>query len=1128
MAITSDPSPNLDTAFLLGGGEMGERIRSHDWSRTPLGPAARWPRSLKTAVRILLTSRQPMFVWWGEELINLYNDPYRSIAGGKHPAALGQPAAKVWREIWDQIAPRAESALRKNEGTYDEALLLIMERHGYREETYYTFSYSPIPDDEGGTGGIFCANTDETARILGERRVTLLRELSTAATDARTVADACRLSAAALDSDARDVPFALLYLLAADGRHVDLVGTAGLAADHCIAAQTLALDATSSPWPIAAVLESQRTRVLDVPSAIAPTLPSGPWECPPQQVVTVPIARSGETGPSGVLVAGLNPFRPFDDDYRGFFELVTSQLAATVAGAHAYEEERRRAETLAEVDRAKTAFFSNVSHEFRTPLTLMLGPIEELRATGHAEQRERLDLLQRNALRLQKLVNTLLDFSRIEAGRIRASFEPTELATFTADLASTFRSACDSAGLAFRVDCPPLAEPAWVDRDLWEKIVLNLLSNAFKFTLAGAIRVELGEQPGLFVLQVHDTGSGIASEDLPHVFDRFRRVEGVAARTHEGTGIGLALVQELVRLHGGQVRVTSTPGRGTTFRVELPRGHAHLDPAQLATRARAAHPTEAARAYVGEALRWLPDTPTRAAGGAADDRLGTPLDDDGRARILLADDNADMRHYVRGLLSERFAVEAVPDGEAALAALRERPFDLVLSDVMMPRLDGFGLLRELRADERTRGIPVILLSARAGEEAQVEGLERGADDYLVKPFSAGELVARVAARLELARLRREVEDALREADQRKDEFLATLAHELRNPLAPIRNALHALRVAGASGATADRLHAMMERQVNHMVRLVDDLLEVSRITRGKIELRPELVPVAEVVRAAIETSRPLIDAGRHELDVALPDERLFLEADPVRLAQVIGNLLNNAAKYTPRGGRIRVAVERRDGEVVILVRDDGVGIPVDMLPRVFDLFTQVDRTLASAQGGLGIGLTLVRRIVELHGGRVEARSDGANRGSEFVVALPLAPSPVASTDALADGLGPGSLPERRVLIVDDNADAAESLGVLLRMLGADVVIANDGPTALATLQHFRPSLILLDIGMPGMHGYEVATRVRALPALDGVLLVALTGWGQSEDRQRSHAAGFDHHLVKPIDLAALQALLQSA
>ena len=1260
MARSLTPGAPSDTAFLLGGGEMGERMRAHDWSRTVLGPAALWPRSLKTAVRIMLTSRQPMFVWWGEELINLYNDPYKAIIGGKHPDALGRPAARVWSEIWDQIASRAESALRRNEGTYDEALLLIMERNGYPEETYYTFSYSPVPDDDGGTGGIICANSDDTQRIIGERQLTLFRELSTGAADARTVADACARCATALATDPHDVPFAMIYLVEPDGRSVVLAGTAGIAHDHPAVPATLALD-DPSPWPIAEAIRTRHPCVTPEGGLSGLTLPRGAWERAPDRAVAVPIARSGETGRSGVLVAGLNPFRLFDDSYRGFMELVSSHIAATIGNAHAYAEERRRAETLAELDRAKTAFFSNVSHEFRTPLTLMLGPIDELRATAADADRERIELLQRNALRLQKLVNTLLEFSRIEAGRIHASFAPTDLAALTTDLASTFRSACESAGLSLVVDCARLPEPIYVDHDMWEKIVLNLLSNAFKFTFAGEIRVALEATQGGVELLVRDTGGGIPAEQLPHVFERFRRVEGAAARTHEGTGIGLALVQELARLHGGSVGVTSEVGRGTTFRIAIPAGHAHLPRDQIAAPGGGSVVASSAQAFVGEALRWLPDALTTAASDGASWPVppSVPLLREvpaygRRPRIVLADDNADMRAYVQRLLSERFAVEAVVDGEAALAAIAREVPDLVLSDVMMPRLDGFGLLRALRADERTRTIPVVLLSARAGEEAEVEGLERGADDYLVKPFSAGELLARVTARLELARVRREVDDALREsearfrhmadnapvmvwmseadgrcsflsrswyeftghegdsglgsgwlaavhpedrpamqssyldaneqrrpfrqeyrlrhrdgqvrwvldaaaprfapdgsflgfigsvidisdrkraedalleADRRKDEFLATLAHELRNPLAPIRNALHVLRMAPQHGATAERLHGMMERQVSHMVRLVDDLLEVSRITRGKIELRREIVDLAGVVRSAVESSKPLIDAGRHDLQVALPDAPLLLDADPVRLAQVIGNLLNNAAKYTARGGRIRLAARRSDDELVISVRDDGVGIPRDMLPKVFDLFTQVERTLSSAQGGLGIGLTLVRRIVELHGGRVEARSEGADAGSEFVVVLPLAKPRADGNGALQeDDPAFPLMPRRRVLVVDDNQDAAETLGMLLRVLGLDVHVANDGPAALAALRHQRPSVVLLDIGMPGMDGYEVAARIRAQSDLGDVVLIALTGWGQSDDRQRSRDAGFDHHLVKPVDLSTLQGLLQS-
>ncbi|HEU5039372.1 MAG TPA: ATP-binding protein, partial [Gemmatimonadales bacterium] len=482
-------------------------------------------------------------------------------------------------------------------------------------------------------------------------------------------------------------------------------------------------------------------------------------------------AASGETSRAGVLVAGLNPYRLFDDDYRGFLQLVAAQIAGAMVNAQAYEAERERAEALAELDQAKTAFFSNVSHEFRTPLTLMLGPLQDLLETGElpAEARERVGVARRNALRMQKLVNSLLDFSRLEAGRVEARFEPLDLAALTADLASTFRSAVERAGLELVVDCPPLPRPVYVDRDMWEKVVLNLVSNAFKFTFQGGIRVALRAKDGEVTLSVSDTGTGIPAQDLPHVFERFRRVHNARARTVEGTGIGLALVAELVKLHGGRIALASEEGRGTTFDVVLPEGRDHLPESHVAvTEPRTVPVAVGAASFVEEALRWLPDgeqAEEAITGEPLLEGVAGPAQTGPPARILIADDNADMRDYVRRLLGARWEVEAVGDGRAALARATADPPDLLLSDVMMPGLDGFGLLQALRADPRTSQLPIILLSARAGEEARVEGLEAGADDYLVKPFSARELTARVGGVLELARVRRAAAAALLEREQ---------------------------------------------------------------------------------------------------------------------------------------------------------------------------------------------------------------------------------------------------------------------------------------------------------------------------------------------------------------------------
>jgi PAS domain S-box-containing protein len=374
--------------------------------------------------------------------------------------------------------------------------------------------------------------------------------------------------------------------------------------------------------------------------------------------------------------------------------------------------------------------------------------------------------------------------------------------------------------------------------------------------------------------------------------------------------------------------------------------------------------------------------------------------------------------------------------------------------------------------------------------------------------------------------RKRVEETLREADRRKDEFLATLAHELRNPLAPIRNSLHILRLSAARDPAAEQVCEMMERQVGHLVRLVDDLMEVSRITRGQVELRTEPVELAAVIRSAVEASRPLIEASRHQLAISLPAEPLIIQGDPVRLSQVIANLLNNAAKYMDEGGQIWLVAKQSAGAVSISIRDTGIGIPAEMLPHIFKMFTQVDRSTRQAQGGLGIGLTLVRTLVEMHGGQVEAYSAGVGQGSEFVVQLPVSKEAGVAERAAHDARA-SVLPNRRVLVVDDNRDAASSLALLLKLLGAEVQVANDGPSALEMLPAYRPTVVLLDIGMPGMDGYEVARRMRKQPEGQDLMLIALTGWGQEEDRRRTNQAGFNHHLIKPADVNALKSLFMS-
>jgi signal transduction histidine kinase len=476
----------------------------------------------------------------------------------------------------------------------------------------------------------------------------------------------------------------------------------------------------------------------------------------------VPIARQGQEKPIGIFITALNPYRQLDASYSGFLDLVGGQIAASITNAKAYEEEKKRAEGLAELDRAKTTFFSNVSHELRTPLTLILGPIEDALAEQTAPSQRSLEMLHRNALRLLKLVNGLLDFVRIEVGRLNANFEPTDLAALTAQLASVFRSAVERAGLRFVVDCPPLPEPVYVDRDLWEKILLNLLSNALKSTFDGEIRVKVcGTGKGVQV-SVADTGTGVSEHDLPHLFERFRRIDGARRRSHEGSGIGLALVHELVEMHGGSIAVESKLDAGTTFTVTLPFGHRHLAEGHVvAKRTNPVALQGSAVAFVQEAMGWLPDEnhlkgeiTYRSAGNEPRNGASKHPGED-KPAILLVDDNADMREYVTGLLGGRYRVMPAANGRIALAHAEKDHPDLVLTDVMMPEMDGFGLLDALRRNPATHTVPVIMLSARAGEEARIEGVDSGADDYLTKPFTARELMARVEAQLKMARLRKE-------------------------------------------------------------------------------------------------------------------------------------------------------------------------------------------------------------------------------------------------------------------------------------------------------------------------------------------------------------------------------------
>ena len=735
--------------FLMGGGIMGELIRSKDWSVTPLGPIDDWPQSLRTTVSLCLASNFPINLIWGPRHIQIYNEGYRPICGGKHPQALGEDYSQTWESAWDMIGEAFEGALA-GQTTFLENRRMFLDRKGYLEETFFTFSLSPIRDESSEVGGLFHPVTETTAQMLSQRRTRALQDLTARTNRSKSVREACELAAESLTNDQLDLPFALIYLLDEEGTHARLRGSAHLRPGA--SASPVEIDLTlgaRGAWPLSEAMGSGTGLTVNCLTEKLGPIDCGPYPESPDTALILPMTPGGANRPAAFLILAMSPRLPFTEEYRAFADLAAATLTAALVNARAYEEERERAEKLAELDRAKTEFFSNVSHEFRTPLTLILGPLEELLALPGEEftaKRDAIASIQRNSLRLLRLVNTLLDFSRIEADRIQAAYQPIDLAAYTRDLASNFRSVVEKAGLQLNVNCPDLPEETYVDRGMWEKIVLNLLSNAFKFTFEGSIGVSLRDAEHEVELAVSDTGTGIPAHELLNVFKRFHRVKGAQGRTYEGTGIGLALVESLVKLHGGTVGVNSQMGIGTTFYVRVPKGFRHLPEEQVTSGRKSAAIDAAGMAFVEEALRWLP--------GDVSKPVSSP--NGRRPQVLLADDNADMRQYIQNILQPEFETEAVADGAQALCSVRKRIPDLVLTDVMMPELDGFGLLEALRKDHQTRAIPVIMLSARAGEEACVEGLQAGADDYLVKPFSSRELKARVRVNLELASLRQQL------------------------------------------------------------------------------------------------------------------------------------------------------------------------------------------------------------------------------------------------------------------------------------------------------------------------------------------------------------------------------------
>lgn len=1179
--------------WLVGGGEMGKFVRAMDWSKTPLGPIESWSSGLRTTVGLVLNSNFPISLAWGEQFTQIYNDGYWPLCGSKHPGSMGQDFRECWATAWPAIGAVFESALQGTTGFLEDQRMFL-DRFGFLEETFFTFSFSPIRDETGKITGLFHPVTETTAKMLNQRRTRILRDVSERASLTGSIEESLALVARTLSEAALDVPFVLFYKLEENGSRASLVAGTGLDSGSPACPAVIDLSDDSAGWPLGQVVSENRGIPLEDLRERFPDLVCEPYPEPPGKAFLVPISPPGQTRPNWFMIAGASARLGMTEAYRSFFDLLVSAVTTVVANATAYEAERKRAQALAELDQAKTTFFSNVSHEFRTPLTLILAPLEdELSQDGSLSplSRARLEIAHRNSLRLLKLVNSLLDFARIESGRVQAAPEPTDLAALTTDLASNFRSACERAGLRLVVDCPPLPELVCIDREMWEKTVLNLTSNAFKFTMKGEISIRLRPVGGDVELVVSDTGVGIPEQELPHIFDRFHRVKGVEGRTHEGSGIGLALVRELVALSGGTIRVESVQGQETRFIVRIPKD-CHLPAVHGGPPRALLSSVHEARPYVEEALRWIPsegvpgiDEPvplTNAPWEASGPRLAQAPESGPRRRVVWADDNSDMREYVHRLLADSYDVETAVNGLAALEAARRELPDLVVSDVMMPGLDGFGLLRELRADERTRTVPVILLSARAGQEARLEGLSAGADDYLVKPFSAKELLVKVGSTLDLANLRREVarrqatldamqrtqdglealvreqktanirlqeeiarrrsvEDKLviakqdaEKANRAKSEFLANMSHELRTPLNGILGMLQLLQTTSRNSEQTDYIRTAI-RSTKRLASLLSDVLDLTRIEAGKMSARQDKFELAGLKEALMDLFNVAAKDKGLCLEIEL-DERLphILIGDEIRVRQILCNLVGNAIKFTQQGA-VRIEAMPLSSvlddmyRVLFVVHDTGVGIPDEQLTSVFEPFVHGEGAYVRRYQGAGLGLAIAGRLTHILGGALSIDSE-QGRGSSVYLSVPFsmpARTHQARTVQPKDS-APRSAEGLRILYAEDDSVTRLAIKKLLEKSGHRISLAEDGRKALQALEDETFDLILMDIQMPEMDGVEATRRIRFDDRFDAVReipIIALTAYAMDGDRETFLAAGMNDYVAKPVEIGSLKQVI---
>ncbi len=1156
-------------AFLQEGGETGALMRRHDWARTRLGSPGGWPQSLKTAVSLMLRARQPVFIGWGPELLSLYNDGYIPICGIKHPHAFGKPMSEVWPEIWDTLAPLNEAVLR-GESQWFENMPFNLAGRCHAGPSYFSFSYTPLLDDDGRVGGIFCSAVETTHSVLlMQRRAEEMHRLQRLFEQApgfictfrgpehvfEFVNNAHRqlfrrhdivgkpLREAFPDIEGQGIYERLDEVYRTGRRHVahavpmsfresaggpeqslllDFVLAPVLGDDGCISGIFCeGHDLTSLRSTQQALLEKEEQLRLATDAAEV-----GFWDV---NLVTGTLYWP----PRLRAMFGITSLEPvtLDDFFAG---LHPEDLVATAAAFEAACDPVRRAlydveyRTVGREDgqvrwvAAKgRGLFDADGHCVR-----VLGTAIDITARKAAELAMEVALaasrtgtfhwsIQDNRLSWDRALDSL--FGLVPGQSVQnleqfiALVHPDDRAGVVERCRRCRETAADFE-MEFRV-----VHPDGAVRWLYDRGRTFVDARGRAKTMTGAC-VDVTERK--------------EAESALRARERFYRqtLESMPGIMFTACADGTVdyLNEQWTAYTGVPVAEHLRDGWAAALHPADREGVVAAWAASMSTR----------KPFVAEARIRRHD-------GAYEWFMGQaciiPEADGMPARWIGSTHNIhDLKEAQAALQAREQELRTVADNSPDVIARYDPSLRHVFVNAAVETLMGLPAEAFLGRTSRELGLPEALCDQ--WDEAILQAFETQCPVTLQFEFAAqgngprhfgARLVPEVgnSGRVEhVLCVTRDITDAwlaqeaLRRADRQKDEFLATLAHELRNPLAPLRTGLSVLQRTDGTPQQR-RVCQIMERQLNHMVRLVDELLDIARISQGKIVLQREVLPLHLVLEHAVDACRPLLDAQGHRLSWKGVDPQWHVHGDMTRLVQVLSNLLCNAAKYTPRGGRVGLSAFEDGTQLGITVEDDGIGIPRDVLGRIFEPFVQVEQHLEHSQGGLGIGLSVVRSLVEMHGGRVAAHSAGPGTGSRFTIWLPRvqAPKPAAAmADPAAQGRGSA---RKTILIVDDNHDAAETLSMVVALKGHEAHVANDGAAALQLALRCQPQLVFLDLGMPGMNGFEVAAKLRALPGGADRLLVALTGWGSDEDRTRTLDAGFDMHLTKPVDLEAIEALL---